>query len=51
MRKFYKRHNVVGVLLFVLFFSVCSLRVIAEEQESTGKEIKVGYVPLSLIHI
>lgn len=45
MRKFYKRHNVVGVLLFVLFFSVFSLHVIAEEQESTGKEIKVGYVP------
>lgn len=44
MRKFYKRHNVVGVLLLVLFFTVFSLRVMAEEQESTGKEIKVGYI-------
>lgn len=45
MRKFYKRRNVVGMLLLVVFFFGFSLCVTAEEQETTGREIIVGYVP------
>lgn len=45
MRKFYKRRNAVGMLLVLLFFIAFSLRVTAEEQKTTGKEVKVGYIP------
>lgn len=44
MRKFGKGRNVVGMLLVVLFFTVFSLHVTAEEQKTTEKEVKVGYV-------
>lgn len=45
MRKLYKRCSAIGMLILILFFAVFPIQVTAENQQNTGKEVKVGYVP------
>ena len=45
MRKLHRRCSAVVMLVIVLLFSVLPLHAAEEEQQSAGREIKVGYVP------
>lgn len=45
MRKFHKRCSIIGIVILVLFFAVFPLGVFAEEEQTTGRVVKVGYIP------